>query len=86
MTESDQIREDLGPEATDDLVSLAQRLRAARPLPAAAFRGRLGRHLAGQPRRFAPARLRLLIATYAASGLVLLVLGAVGASGHGPFA
>jgi hypothetical protein len=86
MTDLDFIREDLGPEATDDIVSLAARLRDARPLPSAAFRGELGRRLASQPPRLALGRLRLLIATYASSGGVLLVLGAIGAAGHGPFA
>ncbi len=86
MNDCTGIRDELGPEATDELILLAQRLHDARPVPAPAFRGRLGRQLAAQPPRFAPARLRLLIATYAGSGLVLLVLGAVGASGHGPFA
>ncbi|MGO9899320.1 MAG: hypothetical protein ACLP0J_06440 [Solirubrobacteraceae bacterium] len=86
MNNPDDFRDDLGPEATDDLMLLAQRLRDARPVPAPAFRGRLGRQLAARPPRFAPARLRMLIATYSASGIVLLALGAVGASGHGPFA
>jgi hypothetical protein len=86
MNDSTDIRDDLGPEASDDLVLLARRLQNARPVPAPAFRGRLGRQLAARPPRFAPARLRLLIATYSTSGIALLVLGAVGASGHGPFA
>ncbi len=86
MSNFNGIRDDLGPDATDDIVSLAERLHDARPVPSAAFRGELGRRLASQPPRLALSRLRLLIATYAASGLVLLVLGAVGAAGHGPFA
>jgi hypothetical protein len=86
MNESNRIREELGPHATDELVSLALRLDGARPLPAPAFRGRLRRHLVNQPPPFALGRLRLLIATYASSGAVLLVLGAIGAAGHGPLA
>ncbi len=81
---------ELGPEVTGEeaaeLMRLAERLQHERPLPAAAFRGALGRHLAtragAQPQR--PRRLGALIAGFAGSGTLLLVLGALGAAGTGP--
>jgi hypothetical protein len=83
MTEPRDIRDDLEPGAGDDLIALAERLRAARPLPSPAFRGELGRRLAGASRRrLSPARARALIAAYSASGTLLLVIGAIGAAAH----
>lgn len=85
-------RGDLGPEVTDEeaaeLMPLAERLQRERPVPAAAFRGALGRHLAtrGGPQPQRPRRLGELIAGFAGSGTLLLVLGALGAAGSGPLA
>jgi len=78
------IRDDLEPDAGDDLVALAQRLVEARPLPNPAFRGELGRHLAGRPRgRLGRVRVRVLVSAYSAAGMILLGIGAIGAAGHG---
>jgi hypothetical protein len=78
---------DLEPDADDDLVRLAQRLRDHRPLPATAFRGRLRRDLlvrgTHHPR---PPRLRALVTAYAGGGALLLVGGAASAAGVGPLA
>ncbi len=77
------IREDLEPGAGDEIVALAERLRQERPLPSPSFRGELGRRLAARPlRRLSPMRARALIAAYSASGTLLLVVGAIGASSH----
>lgn len=60
-------------------------LTAARPLPRAAFRGDLQRHLEhphGQPGF--ERRQRLLIAAYAGSGGLLLAVVALGLAGAGP--
>ena len=62
---------------------LGQRLTAERPVPAAGFRGTLGRRLAALdpghgPR---PARLRLLPAAYLIGGATLIGLGAAQATG-----
>jgi hypothetical protein len=79
------IRDDLEPDAPDELVRLAERLEHERPVPSAAFRGDLRRHLmAGHPESARPARLRALIAGYASAGAVLLLVGALSAAGTGP--
>ncbi len=76
---------DLEPDATDDLIPLAERLEYERPVPSAAFRGALRRRLLvpGAAHR-RPARLRLLITGYASAGSGLLIVGAVSALGVGP--
>ena len=85
MTEPYDIREDLEPGADPELIVLANRLSDARPVPRAAFRGDLGRHLAARSHgRLSPGRLRALIATYALSGLMLLCVGTISAAGVGP--
>ena len=83
MTEPRDIRDDLEPDVGEDIILLAERLRASRPLPNPTFRGELGRRLASRSRRrLRPARARALIAAYSASGTLLLVIGAIGAAGH----
>jgi hypothetical protein len=86
MTEPySSIRADLGPDASDDLVRLAERLLDERPLPGPGFRGELRRHLESRSRKLRPrATVRRLIAGYAASGTALMVIGAVSAAGGGP--
>jgi hypothetical protein len=86
MTDPYDLRDDLEPGSGEDLVALGSRLRDARPVPRAAFRGDLGRHLAARSsrRRLGITQLRALIATYAMTGLVLLSVGAVSAAGVGP--
>ncbi|MDA0163861.1 hypothetical protein OM076_26560 [Solirubrobacter ginsenosidimutans] len=80
MTVQRDIRDDLEPGSSDDLVALARRLQAQRPLPAPAFRGRLRRRLIAQT---APRGLGVRIAAFAGSGLGLLALAAAGAAGLG---
>jgi hypothetical protein len=85
MNDDRDIRPDLEPDAPEELVRLAVRLRDERPLPSPAFRGRLRRHLEARSRRVrTPARARALIARYAAAGTLLLLVGTVTAAGAGP--
>ena len=75
------------PDDSRDLARLAERLEAERPIPSTAFRGDLRRRLLAQgPRRARPARLRALIAGYAASGALLLLVAALSVAGAGPLA
>jgi len=73
---------------TDEFDPITQRLESERPVPRAAFRGELRRMLmAGAVERSSrPPRLRLMIAAYAGSGLVLLAIAAIGLAGGGPLA
>jgi hypothetical protein len=64
-----------------DVLELAARLQAQRPLPAPAFRGRLRRALIAQT---APRGLGARIAALAGSGGALLALVAASAAGFGP--
>jgi hypothetical protein len=85
MNPDRDIRDDLEPGAPEELIRLAERLEHERPVPTAAFRGDLRRHLlAGGLTRSRPARLRLLIAGYASAGLALLLIGAASVGGVGP--
>ena len=61
---------------------LSDRLRMARPIPPAGFRGRLGRHLDQQDPGYSsrPARLRLIVAGYLGAGGLLIALVALGLS------
>jgi len=85
MSAKRDIRLDLEPDAPDDLIVLAERLERERPVPAAAFRGELRRRLlADGAGRRRPPRLRLLITGYAATGSLLLLIGAASSAGIGP--
>jgi hypothetical protein len=64
---------------------LGELLRRERRRPPAAFRTCLRGRLAGRAARPRPENLRALIARYAAAGTLLLLLGALGAAGAGPF-
>jgi hypothetical protein len=77
------------PDEADALADVEQRLRAERPVPAAAFRAMLRQSLvADAPEAMArpapPRRLRLLITAYAAAGVALLTVAGVGVLGGGP--
>lgn len=72
---------------TDDPIALdspehdlADRLRFARPVPGAAFRGALGRRLAERDPGYGPRpeRLRLIVAGYIGAGGLLIALAALG--------
>jgi hypothetical protein len=71
----------------DNLAWLAGRLHEARPVPAPAFVSRL-RHAVIDLQasgRESPWRVRARIAGWAFAGSLLLLLGAIGAAGAGPF-
>ena len=79
------MRDDLEPGVPEELVRLAERFEHARPLPSAAFRGDLRRHLLRGPLPHSrPARLRRLIGGYAGAGSLLLLIGSASVSGLGP--
>jgi hypothetical protein len=83
MTPSDH-----DPSEQPDLREIAARLERERPRPSAEFRGDLYERLA-TPRATRPRiawRPRALVAAYGASGLLLMVVPAVGLAGLGPFA
>jgi hypothetical protein len=58
---------------------VADGLRIARPVPAAAFRGRLGRYLADRDPGYGPRpeHLRLIVAGYMGAGGALIALAAL---------
>jgi hypothetical protein len=62
-----------------DEQEVADGLRIARPVPSAAFRGRLGRYLAVQDPGYGPRpeRLRLIVAGYVGAGGLLITLAAL---------
>jgi hypothetical protein len=85
MTNFDDLRDDLEPGTEDELLVLADRLRRTRPVPRAAFRGHLARHLETLRKPgLSMVRVRLLIASYTVAGTVLLGLGTLGAARLGP--
>lgn len=69
-----------------DTAAVEQRLLSERPVPRAAFRGELRRLLSADARAERPARLRMWIAAYALSGVLLLSVAAAGIAGAGPLA
>ena len=83
------LRDDLEPHDADDLVPLAERLVASRPVPGAGFRGDLRRRLlADEPARplARPSYLWARIGASFAVGTVLLAVAALGVGGAGPLA
>jgi hypothetical protein len=83
---------DLGEFEREALVAIAMRLQGGRPAPKLAFREELRRELLGESswRRataFAASQdARVVAAGYSLTGLLLLVVAAVGLVGVGPFA
>lgn len=75
MTDHTNGSPELGPPEQE----LADGLTIARPVPAAAFRGRLGRYLAERDPGYGPRpeRLRLIVACYLGAGGVLIALAGV---------
>lgn len=69
-----------------DTTDIERRLETERPVPRAAFRGELRQRLVTTSTRAKPGRARLLVAAYGGSGLMLLVVAAIGVAGAGPFA
>jgi hypothetical protein len=79
------------PEERVQLAVVSERLERDRPVPRAVFRGDLRRRLLrgrrGQSEAtVAPARWRILVATYSGLGALLLAVAAIGLAGAGPFA
>jgi hypothetical protein len=72
-----------GTELTADEHAVGERLGHHRPLPAAGFRGALGRRLAALDPGYGPRpeRLRLIVCGYLGAGALLLGLGALQATG-----
>ena len=74
-------------DSTDQLVpaeeQLADRLQDERPVPAAGFRGALGRYLAARDLGYGPRpeRLRVMVLSYLVVGALLLGLAALIAVG-----
>ena len=68
---------------TPDDHKLAERLSGQRPVPAAGFRGALGRHLAAIDPGYGPrpAHLRVMVSAYISAGTLLIALGALQATG-----
>lgn len=93
MNDRPDIRSDLEPELepeeTQALLDVGERLDRERPVPRPAFRGETGRYLSSEVEsepHSRPRRLKLLIAGYAGSGLVLLAVAVIGLLGSGPLA
>jgi hypothetical protein len=94
---NDEIRNEIRNEIAADahgsqqraLERIARRLEDERPVPRAGFRGELRRRLEamGPPvTSWRPARLRVQVAAYLASGAFLIGVAAVGLAGIGPLA
>ena len=79
MTDGEDTERELEPRHD----AMARRLEDQRPVPAAGFRGALGRHLAALDPGYGPrpARLRLMVVGYAVAGTVLLAAGMLVAIG-----
>jgi len=70
---------------TTDTDQIAERLRSRRPVPRAAFRGLLRRHLraiGSPPAR--PERLAERVILFASAGTLLLIVGVASVLGLGP--
>ncbi|MFT3865053.1 MAG: hypothetical protein QM729_12330 [Solirubrobacterales bacterium] len=86
MSDEHDFEPGVPPQERARLTEVADRLERTRPVPRAAFRGDLRRHLLNPRTTAAPAeRWRLLVATYSALGALLLAIAAVGLAGAGPF-
>lgn len=72
-----------GGELTAEECALAERLQAARPLPATGFRGALGRYLVARDPGYGPRpeRLRAIVGGYLGAGALLVALGVLQATG-----
>ena len=77
------MHEEPDPEFTATERELGDRLSRQRPVPAAGFRGALGRYLAARDPGYGPRprRLRLIVITCLAAGLLLIGVAALLAVG-----
>jgi hypothetical protein len=87
---SDELRPYVDLSEAEAIDRTGERLFSERPVPRAAFRAELRAHLGeelGSARSaWRPRRLRVLVSAYAGSGLVLLLVAAIGLAGAGPLA
>jgi hypothetical protein len=87
MSERDRISRELRPYVdrgeAEGIDRVGERLQVERPVPRAGFRAELRARLAAAPALWRPRRLRLTVAAYLASGLVLLAVAALGLAGAG---
>lgn len=81
----DFLESELDPQDRESLLDIAHRLELERPTLRPDFRGDLRRSLLDIEVE-TPRHLRLLIAAYAGSGLILLAVVAIGVAGSGPLA
>jgi hypothetical protein len=78
--------EDPPVDERDRLADIDRFLARERPIPRPAFRSQLRRRLVSDSSGAPRGRVRLLIATYAGAGALLLAIAAVGVAGTGPLA
>ena len=86
---SEELRPYVDRDESEAIDRLAEDLRADRPFPRAPFRAELRAHLRDLDRAqpaWQPRNLRRLVAAYAGSGFLLLVVAAIGVAGAGPLA
>ena len=85
---SSELRPYVDKSGVEPIDKLGERLTESRPIPRAGFRAELKAHLTELEQRqglsWRPRNLRAAIAAYAGSGLSLLGIAALGASGAGP--
>jgi hypothetical protein len=74
---------DMNDQLTEADRAFAEQLDTRRPVPAAGFRGALGRHLAARDPGYGarPERLRRTVSAYLGAGALLLATGALYATG-----
>jgi hypothetical protein len=82
--DDDILDANLKPQERTKLLDTARLLEEHRPMPRPAFRGQLARRLRGPSRD--PYPVRRLIAAYAGTGFVLLIVVGIGLAGAGPLA
>lgn len=85
---SDELRPYVDHWEAEAIDRLGERLQAERQLPRPAFRSELRARLGElqHSRPWRPRRLKLAVAGYVCSGLLLLAVAAIGLAGAGPFA
>jgi hypothetical protein len=86
---SDELRPYVDRDEAAGIDRLGERLLTERPFPRAAFRAELRARLrerASARPAWRPRHLRRLVAAYVGSGLLLLVIAAIGLAGAGPLA
>jgi hypothetical protein len=86
---SEELRPYVDKSEAEGIDQTAERLLDAKPVPRTEFRTTLYAHLSDvrqKPVAWRPRRLGRLVAAYAGSGFVLLLVAALGLAGTGPLA